>query len=686
MRKLLLFALMLSGLITSAQTSITTGNCRAAFKYAVNDSVKSLLPATAINFYDRSEGNVMLWFWDFGDGNTSIEKNPMFVFSHPLGGINVKMSPYRTVSLTILTVDSCKSSYSETINIMDGGSNETYFCKARFKYYQTAYDSIGRTASFQLTNLSEGDSLQFKWDFLNGKTSSEREPIVTFDLSQPERKVCLTVTGSKGCSDIFCDAVYIIDPNKPVVDPIDPKPVDPNPEVCETAFGYSVNYTIKTFAPALVLDFHSKAWPEPIEWKWDFGDGTSSDKANPTHIFNFPIGKDSALSFPNPYRNVCLTVKTVTGCIASYCDTINIYMEKIPKEEPVPQCQALFKYYKPLDVITIPEVIAYKLVDVSEGKVIRRLWTFEDGKTSTEVEPQVTFNIFKPTQKVNLTIYTADSCKSSWSEIIYVSPIAPDTTYVTKPANIYTIRYESSFPPQMSSCAGWAKAQVYMNDSLVKADNYVWSTGAIGQEIKGLCPTKMYTVKAITPDGTFVTGTFVFNSDGTVTEAPYNWWVTGYRENPFIKYELDNRDLTVEWRLCDGTIVRSDSIPLNSINCGGNVSNMILKDAYGNIVYTENISLKTFTTGIVPDQTTVSFKLFPNPVNDMLNVQYSGSRLSEMQLEIIDIAGRRILLQKFYDVESGQNISLNVNSLRKGLYICKMMSDKQIIRIEKFSK
>ncbi|MDO9615499.1 MAG: hypothetical protein Q7J86_13365, partial [Bacteroidota bacterium] len=554
MRKHLLIALLLSGMMASAQTSITDGNCKAAFKYAVNDKVMSILPATAIDFFDRSEGKVAFWFWDFGDGNTSTEQNPSFVFNHPLGGPNVKISPYRTVSLTILTSDTCKSFYSETINIMDG-------------------------------------------------------------------------------------TTYV------------PVPVE-----CETAFGYSVNYDIKTFAPALVLDFYSKAWPEPTGWHWDFGDGNTSNEANPTHIFNFPMVKDVIPGDPNPFRKVCLTVKTSTGCVATWCETIDIYMKTTPPDEPSPYCQSMFKYYKPRDVMSVPEVIPYQLIDASEGRVVSRLWQFEDGKTSTEAEPLVTFDFQKPTQKICLTIETADGCSSTWCDIIYVTGKNTDSTYVTIPVSSYTMRYESYFPIFMSSCAGWAKAQVYMNDSLVKADKYVWSTGAEGQEVKGLCPTKMYTVKAITPDGTYVSGTFVFNSDGTVTEAPYNWWVTGTRDNPYILFDMDNRDLTVEWRLCNGTIVKSDSIPLNLINCGTSESNMILKDAAGNVVYSEIISLKTMATGVKPDYAAASVKLFPNPVKDVLNIHYSGSRLNEMQLEICDIAGRTISSQNFFNVESGQQI------------------------------
>lgn len=88
--------------------------------------------------------------------------------------------------------------------------------------------------------------------------------------------------------------------------------------------------------------------------------------------------------------------------------------------------------------------------------------------------------------------------------------------------------------------------------------------------------------------------------------------------------------------------MKNDSVPLNLINCGTSESNMILKDADGNVVYSEIISLKTMATVVKPDHAAASVKLYPNPVKDVLNVHYSGSRLNEMQLDICDIAGRTI--------------------------------------------
>jgi len=876
MKKYLLLALLFSGLFTSAQNTPADLICKAYFKYAVNDVLMSPVASTSINFYDKSEGTATSWWWDFGDGTTSTEQNPFHTFIQPVGGPTVKLSPYRTVSLTILTAEGCKSLYSEMINIVDGTTyTNPPSCKAIFKYSQTAYDSNVGTASFRLDNYSEGDSLSYFWQFDNGKTSTEQNPTVTFDIKPDKHAVSLTVTGKNNCSDTFYETVYIYDPNITVTDPIDcyinfgykvnydyktllpaltldfyakdvpfvtdwlwdfgdgststeknpthsfnlpmnrdsvlgdPNPFrkvcltvktssDCTPSHCETidlymntypvvppkecsarykyhqteidsiagkvsfefnnysegdsltynwffdngitstekepvvtfdmkqlplkasltisgkngcsdsfgdlvnldipiiyppiysdstkcfvAFGYTPNFTVKTYAPALVLDFYDKTWPGSVKWNWDFGDGTTSEDQNPMHIFNLPLANADGSTDQIPYRQVCLTATTATGCTETYCENIDLYQKITPPDDPTPQCHAWIKYYRPSDVGSIPEVIPYQFIDASEGNVVRRLWQFEDGTTSTEETTMVNFDFAKPTQKVSLTIFTADSCSSTWTEIIYLN----DNWIPTKPVWTYHMRVTGNFPIYMSSCAGTAHAQVYMNDSIVSADNYTWSTGELGQDVKGLCPTQTYSIKAITVDGSYVSSTFIFNSDGTVVEIPTDWYLSGRLDDQLINYKNENKNITVEWHLCDGSVVYGDSIPLNSINCGGKEANVIMKDAAGNVIYTDNISIKTLATRIKPDlQVSSSAKLYPNPVKDVLNIQYSGKLLNEMQIDIYDITGKSISSRKVYDVESGQNISLNVNSLRNGLYICKMISGKQIIGLEKFVK
>jgi len=179
MKKYLLIALILSGLMTSAQITPVNVNCKAYFKYAVNDKLMMPVAGTAINFYDKSEvpgGTAIAWFWDFGDRTTSREQNPMHMFLQPLPNTNVILNPYRTVSLTIITSDSCKSLYSETINISDGNTYVPPACSASYKYYQTGYDSITGTAAMQFNNYSLGDSLSYFWQFDNGINKYRKGP------------------------------------------------------------------------------------------------------------------------------------------------------------------------------------------------------------------------------------------------------------------------------------------------------------------------------------------------------------------------------------------------------------------------------------------------------------------------------------------------------------------------------
>jgi len=295
----------------------------------------------------------------------------------------------------------------------------------------------------------------------------------------------------------------------------------------------------------------------------------------------------------------------------------------------------------------------------------------------------------KPTQHVCLTVYTSDNQKDTYCETIYLREIVVDSGYIENPGWQYAMRVTGNFPIEMSSCAGTARAQVFLKDSLVEAKYYTWSNGVEGQEVSGLCPTQTYSVKAITPEGISVSSTFIFNADGTVSEIPSywdNWYLTGGLNNQLIKFNRQVQDIFVEWHLCDGTIVVSDSIPLELINCGGDKANMVMKDAAGNTISAETISLKTLATKVNPVSQTTSVSLFPNPVVDVLNIKYSGKLLPKMQIDILDISGKTVSSQQIFEVESGQNISLNVSTLRNGLFICKMSSGTQIIGMEKFLK
>ncbi|TNF43690.1 MAG: T9SS type A sorting domain-containing protein [Bacteroidetes bacterium] len=778
MKQKFLLALFIFSLSVNAQDFYSSGDCKAAFKFEVNTNIYTLLPATAINFYDTSEGKVKAWYWDFGDGNTSEEQNPMFIFNHPIGGPNVKINPYKTVRLTIVT-DSCKSTISQVINIMEGVIYEPQTCFARFKYYEMSRDSAAGTVTFHFDDRSEGKELSYLWQFTDEITSTEHNPEITLPLGQPEYKVCLTVTGADSCVSTVCEPVYVqphiiwdtvfTDPiqqnclalfkyyesgrdtvggtakivfnnysegkdlkyfwqfgdletsteKEPVhkfsldqteykvcltvtgpdgCSSIDCKPVyleypviiDTiiNPD-CFVDFAFERKDVLMSPLPSVALNFYSKSYPEATEWFWDFGDGTTSEEPKPTHVYTMPAISDSIKMMYNPFRTVCLTVKTANECKVSICQTIQVF-GWVPEPEPE-KCPVYFKYYRPDDIMSIPEVVPIQLVDVSEGEVISRLWQFEDGSTSTEKEPLKTFNIFQPVHKVCLTVTFADSCTNTFCDAVYVSNGYTDTVVVVDPIIInpdcpYYMKIDGGFPPEMSSCAGWASVKVYLKDEEVIPQIISWSTGDTLAKVNGLCPTRTYTVKALMPDGCAIWTNFIFNSDGSVTPvSPINWWLDGKRENLMIKADAAP-GMKVEWRLCDGTVVEADSVLLADINCGTDQANLIIKDDLGNVIYTENIALKGSVTGIYDIPVKPEIKLWPNPVTSKLNIQYSGEYQSKIMVEISDITGKQVLSEIHSNIFDGQEFTVNTEALKQGLYICRVSSIGKTIKSHKFSK
>lgn len=690
MKKIILLGLIIFSITAKSQNSFSDGNCKASFRFEVNYDVMTFAPATVLNFYDTSEGAVKEWYWDFGDGSGFVnEQNPMHIFNHPLGGPEVKMSPYRTVTLIIIT-DSCKSTYAQTIDIynpLDTVQNTQ--CMAQFKYYETGRDTVGRTVKIAFVNYSSGENLSYFWQFGDGSTSADKEPVVKFDLNQLEHKVCLTVTGADSCTNMYCDDVFI-SADYPWNPGEDTTYTDTTRHDCYVTFGYNRKDMLMGPTQSVLIEFFTKTFPEPVEWYWDFGDGITSNEPNPSHVYHQLTGIDSMmedsvyyiLPVYNPYRTVCVTVKTADECKVSYCETIQVFdYNEYP--EPV-RCQAYFKYEK-ADLMSISEVVPVKLYDVTEGEIVSRLWQFEDGTTSTDKELLKTFNIFQPVHKVCLTVTFADSCVSTFCDAVYVNGVVIDTVY-PEPGCSYYVKVDGGFPVEMSSCAGWASAKVYLADSLVTPVTFSWTTGDTLPNVQGLCPTQTYGVKAQMADGCVVSTEFILSADGSISPVPpVNWWLSGYREKIYVQSDAP-KGYKVEWRLCNGIVVEADSIPLMDINCGNEDSNFILKDSLGNIVYSETISLKGSFTGIPDLSEKTEIKMWPNPVTEHLNIRYSGIFRNNIRVEILDIMGKRVAEKVFTNVSGGNEIDMKTGALVTGMYVCRITSDGQIISNQKFSK
>ncbi|HXH20090.1 MAG TPA: PKD domain-containing protein, partial [Chitinophagales bacterium] len=218
-----------------------TSNCQAKFVWNYG-----IIPPT-IFFTDISTGNnIISWHWDFGDGSTSNQQNPSHNFPHPgtyvvcltIGCATTPLGPVylSTWCDTIFHAPGCidpaliDQSYPcpSVYEPVCGCDNITYYnsCVAKYRYGVTAWtmgpcqNTTQCTANFsfqvtphtntvQFTNLSTGPATNWQWDFGDGTTSTDKNPLHNYAQSG-RYYVCLKIFGTNlTCYDIFCDSIYI---------------------------------------------------------------------------------------------------------------------------------------------------------------------------------------------------------------------------------------------------------------------------------------------------------------------------------------------------------------------------------------------------------------------------------------------------------------------------------------------
>ncbi|MEM2878174.1 MAG: PKD domain-containing protein [Candidatus Hadarchaeales archaeon] len=158
----------------------------ARFVYTVDTSENG----SAVSFHDRSEdadGDIAEYFWEFGDGTTSGEQNPVHIYRS--GGTY-------TVSLTVKDRSGKYSSFAENIVIRSTTAPRAYFS------YSPVWPFAGETVHFtDLSHDGNGSIVTWHWDFGDGNTSSARNPSHVYSggiITETIFTVTLRVTDDDG--------------------------------------------------------------------------------------------------------------------------------------------------------------------------------------------------------------------------------------------------------------------------------------------------------------------------------------------------------------------------------------------------------------------------------------------------------------------------------------------------------
>ncbi len=259
--------------------------------------------------------------WDFGDGNTSNEENPVHVFA--------SAGSYE-VSLIATDINGCFNDTS-VLNIIVHPSPD-----AAFDFERTSL--CGLPAEIQFENESVG-AIGYLWTFGDETISVLNNPTKTYDLAG-DYDVILIASNQYGCTDTTETELRIY----------------PEPEAdfgVQTAEGCSpvdVKFVNQSSASNL--------------YSWDFGDGTTSNDENPQHVFTEPGEYD-----------VQLIVSIEGACF----DTI--HRQNIVTVHATP-----FANFEALEVSGQTSDGTYEMINLSEN-ADEYYWEFSDGGFSEDENP-----------------------------------------------------------------------------------------------------------------------------------------------------------------------------------------------------------------------------------------------------------------------------------------------------------
>jgi len=326
----------------------------------------------AVKFTNTSTGpSDITYLWDFGDGKTSAEKNPSYVYN--------KKGVF-TVKLTVNSASGCSDSYTETDYINVANFNTDFSVPSLIcQNTNTTFTSTGTQ-----TNNSY-------WEFDNNRFSSYSNSIDYNFAAAGSYIVKLTnIYGT--CQESVSKNITV--KSSPVLN------------------GFIATLSQACGAP-VTINFKDTA-KTSVKWLWNFdypyGQNTSTVK-EPSYTYN-----------TEGYYTTGLTATNAEGCSATAMQTFNISKPNISISVVSSNGS---NYLSGCTGLTI-KFAATPAEEISGYK-----WDFGDGTTSAAAQPAHTFNK-EGTFTVKLNYTTASGCKG---ETTYYNPVTvsqkPDFDYAS---------------------------------------------------------------------------------------------------------------------------------------------------------------------------------------------------------------------------------------------------------------
>jgi len=336
------------------------------------DSKTSFGPdTTAMN-----TANVTNWEWDFGDGTTNNQQFTSHVYTQP--GLYI-------VKLTVIDIAGCTA--SKTHNVIVNQLPVALFNTSQLPCANAPvhFDDVSNTYA--------GHIAKWNWDFGDGNSKQILNPTNpdtdhTYSASGIYT-VKLSITSNDGCTAISQQTIVI-----------NPAPVA------------NFDYTNSCQSTPVQFNDLSQASGAGMltSWSWNFGDGTSGKQntsvlQNPTHTY----------AKTGTY-NISLTVVTTNGCSSVLVKTVKIAIAPFVDFSYDKRCEDAVIQFSPT-------------AGVIAAGVAKWDWSYGDGSTSTQINPQHAYNT-AGNYNVTLIITNTAGCQNTISHNLSILP-APIAKFKT---------------------------------------------------------------------------------------------------------------------------------------------------------------------------------------------------------------------------------------------------------------
>lgn len=143
---------------------------------------------------------------------------------------------------------------------------------------------------------------------------------------------------------------------------------------------------------------------------------------------------------------------------------------------------------------------------------------------------------------------------------------------------------------------------------------------------------------------------------------------------------------------CDGIvrIMNNDDEFMPPNTAKANVGNSMTVLGAGGDAYVGNTSEGVdcdFVGTISIDNVATAFNVFPNPVENKINIEFTWPRpTADMNINVYDIRGKQVMTNAFLFTNGDNTVSMDVDKLPSGLYSLEIQGTDLKMAIEKFMK